>query len=75
MLHQQHMRVRNEVSGNVNLWGFYSKLGYIVFCTVQWNPVGLLRIIVLLPILLLGLAAWVKGFRHGCRMADREKAI
>lgn len=51
------------------------RLGYIVFRTVQWNPIGLLRIVVLLPILLLGLAAWVKGFRRGCRMADRGKAI
>jgi glycosyltransferase involved in cell wall biosynthesis len=51
------------------------RLGYIVFRTVQWNPVGLLRIIVLLPILLLGLAAWVKGFLRGCRMAARGEAI
>lgn len=51
------------------------RLGYIVFRTVQWNPFGLLRIIVLLPILLLGLAAWVKGFRRGCRMAVGGEAI
>jgi glycosyltransferase involved in cell wall biosynthesis len=51
------------------------RLGYIVFRTVQWNPVGLLRIIVLLPILLLGLVAWVKGFRRGCRMATIGKVI
>jgi glycosyltransferase involved in cell wall biosynthesis len=50
------------------------RLGYIVSRTVRWNPFGLLRIIVLLPILLLGLAAWAKGFHDGCHMSVRGKA-
>lgn len=49
-----------------------SRLGYIIFRTVQWNPAGLIRVVFLLPILMFGLAAWVKGFRRGCRMAAGE---
>ena len=49
------------------------RLGSIVFRTSQWKPIGLLRIILLLPILLLGLTAWTKGFRRGCRKTRGEK--
>ena len=38
----------------------------------KWNPADLLHIIVLLPILLLGLVAWVKWFHRGCYIAAKE---
>jgi glycosyltransferase involved in cell wall biosynthesis len=44
-----------------------SRLPYFVINTLRWNPLGLVRIISLLPLLLLGLAAWAIGFRRGCR--------
>lgn len=50
----------------------FTRLGYIVFHTGKRNPAGLLRIIILLPIVLFGLTAWAKGFRQGCRKAVGE---
>jgi hypothetical protein len=41
------------------------RLIYISIRTLQWNPVGTLRIIFYFPFLILGLSAWVKGFRKG----------
>lgn len=45
------------------------RLAYIAGRTAQWNPLGLLRILLLSPVLLYGLVAWAKGFRRGCREA------
>lgn len=45
------------------------RLVYITLRTIQWNPLGLIKIIFLLPILLIGLFAWTKGFNDGCRAA------
>jgi glycosyltransferase involved in cell wall biosynthesis len=41
------------------------RLGYITLRTAQWNPPGLIRLIVYSPIFLTGLAAWVFGFWKG----------
>jgi GT2 family glycosyltransferase len=38
------------------------RLFYISIRTLQWNPLGLLRIIFYFPFLIAGLSAWVKGF-------------
>lgn len=38
---------------------------YITFRTAQWNPFSLLRVIFFFPFLILGLSAWVNGFREG----------
>jgi glycosyltransferase involved in cell wall biosynthesis len=38
---------------------------YITVRTIQWNPVGLIRIIFYFPLVVLGLFAWVRGFRKG----------
>jgi|GEM_PF-1551343 len=38
------------------------RLLYISIRTLQWNPIGFLRIIFYSPFLILGLSAWVKGF-------------
>jgi len=43
------------------------RLPYFIVNTLRWNPLGLARLIILLPLLLLGLAAWAVGFRRGCR--------
>jgi len=41
------------------------RLIYISIRTLQWNPVGTLRIVFYFPFVILGLSAWVKGFRKG----------
>ena len=41
------------------------RLAYISLRTLQWNPVGIVRIVFYFPILILGLSAWVKGFWKG----------
>jgi glycosyltransferase involved in cell wall biosynthesis len=41
------------------------RLIYISLRTLQWNPVGILRIVFYFPFLILGLSAWMKGFRKG----------
>ncbi len=43
------------------------RLIYISIRTLQWNPVGLLRIIFYFPFLLIGISAWINGFRKGNR--------
>ena len=48
------------------------RLGFLVGRTVRWNPAGLVRVVVLLPLLLVGLTAWAKAFRDGCRLAAKE---
>jgi GT2 family glycosyltransferase len=45
------------------------RLIYLLRRTAQWDPVGLLRFLVLLPILLSGLVVWAAAFRRGCRAA------
>lgn len=40
---------------------------YILFRSARWNRRGLFMSILLGPILLIGLAAWAKGFCRGCR--------
>jgi glycosyltransferase involved in cell wall biosynthesis len=42
---------------------------YIVSRAVQWDPRALARLILTLPGLLLGVAAYASGFRRGCREA------
>lgn len=43
------------------------RLGYIVKRNFQWRRIGLLRLALLLPLILIGLTAWANGFRRGCR--------
>ena len=50
----------------------YIRFFYIISRTARWNKPGLLRIIVFLPILLFGLAAWAKGFHRGCSKRRTE---
>ena len=45
------------------------RLMHITARTAQWNPLGLVRIALLLPVVLLGLTAWARGFQRGCREA------
>jgi glycosyltransferase involved in cell wall biosynthesis len=42
---------------------------YIVSCAVQWHPLALPRLILVLPGLLLGVTAYASGFQRGCREA------
>jgi O-antigen biosynthesis protein len=48
----------------------FRRLGYILLRTLRWNPAGLPRLVLLLPLLLSGLGWWAKGFREGCRAAE-----
>ena len=46
------------------------RLAYIARTTARWDPAGLLRVVLVLPLLGVGLVAWAIGFRRGCRAAD-----
>ena len=41
------------------------RLVYTTLKTLQWNPMGILRLIFFSPFVIIGLSAWVKGFREG----------
>ncbi len=43
----------------------FRRLIYILIRTLQWNPVGLFRIIFFSPLLFLGISSWITGFRKG----------
>ncbi|MGH7571916.1 MAG: glycosyltransferase family 2 protein [Gemmatimonadota bacterium] len=43
------------------------RLAYIALRTLRWRPATGPRMIVFLPVFLVGLAAWARGFRAGCR--------
>jgi GT2 family glycosyltransferase len=46
------------------------RLSYILRRTVAWRPLMFVKIVVLLPLLVLGLLAWASGFRRGLRESD-----
>jgi glycosyltransferase involved in cell wall biosynthesis len=53
---------------NLRLYPLYfaiKRFIYISVRTIQWNPIGTLRIVFYFPLVALGLAAWTKGFRKG----------
>jgi glycosyltransferase involved in cell wall biosynthesis len=60
-----------EVSDRIRVSFLFSFLSgirrfiYISVRTLQWNPAGFLRIIFYLPIVIIGLWAWVSGFWEG----------
>jgi len=45
------------------------RLSYLIRRTAQWDPLRLLPVVLLLPILLSGLVVWAGAFRQGCRAA------
>jgi GT2 family glycosyltransferase len=45
------------------------RLTYIAGRSVRWDPAGVPRSVLLLPLILAGLCAWSVGFRRGCRDA------
>jgi hypothetical protein len=48
---------------------------YISIRTIQWNPIGTLRIIFYFPFVVLGLAAWTKGFRKGINEFNKSNSM
>jgi hypothetical protein len=52
----------------------YKRLGYFTYRMAQWHPLDLLRLVILLPLLLIGLTAWGRGFHKGCCTAAKETA-
>ncbi|MGE5809965.1 MAG: glycosyltransferase [Ignavibacteria bacterium] len=49
------------------------RLIYISIRTLQWNPVSLFSMIFYFPFVILGLSAWVEGFRRGNKKYLEEK--
>jgi GT2 family glycosyltransferase len=45
------------------------RFAYFLIRTIQWEPLGLPRFLVIMPLIAFGLAAYGKGFLNGCRMA------
>ena len=45
------------------------RLSYIAGRSARWDPAGVPRSALLLPLVLVGLCAWAEGFRRGCRDA------
>jgi glycosyltransferase involved in cell wall biosynthesis len=43
------------------------RLGYLTGRTLRFDPAGIPRMVLLLPLILAGLGAWALGFRRGCR--------
>jgi len=57
-----------NTEGNLLLRSVYyttRRLIYIIVRTLQWNPAGILRIILYFPLVVTGLYAWGVGFREG----------
>jgi glycosyltransferase involved in cell wall biosynthesis len=51
----------------------FKRFVYITIRTLQWNPVGTLRIALCLPLCVLGLISWTKGFWKGNNKYCAEK--
>jgi len=51
------------------------RFGYLVLRTAQFNPLRLLLVAALTPLILLGLIAWALGFREGCWKRSDNKAL
>jgi hypothetical protein len=72
----QHLR---PIHQRLGAWPFLGvavvgkRLAYVVRRSAQWHPSALLRLIVLWPGLLYGLAAFARGFRRGCREAAKQR--
>jgi hypothetical protein len=43
------------------------RIGYLVQRTLRWQPTALLGYVLALPVLLIGMTAWCRGFRRGLR--------
>jgi len=50
----------------------FKRLIYICVRTLQWNPVGMITLIVYFPLLIVGLSAWTNGFYNGNIQALKE---
>jgi hypothetical protein len=42
------------------------RLSYLAVRAAQWQPMSLAAMVLFLPILLFGMAAWCSGFHRGC---------
>lgn len=70
-----HLTRRQQLLGRSRAWAIVAackRLGYFAARTARWDPPSLLRLIVFSPILLIGLAAWARGFNAGCRIANES---
>ncbi len=72
----QHLR---PIHQRLGAWPFMGaavagkRFAYVVRRAAQWHPSALLRLLVLWPSLLYGLAAFARGFRCGCQEAAKQR--
>jgi GT2 family glycosyltransferase len=48
------------------------RMGYLIYKSLQWHPISLLQIFILLPFLLAGLGGWTVGFWKGCWARQKQ---
>lgn len=51
------------------------RIGYIVMRAMQWDPKALFALLLGLPILLVGMTAWCRGFHRGCTLPLPQSQI
>jgi glycosyltransferase involved in cell wall biosynthesis len=78
--HRGYLNLKISRVGNKNRDSFLfalifgiKRLIYISVRTLQWNPAGLFSMIFYFPFVILGLSAWVEGFRRGNKKYLEEK--
>ena len=49
------------------------RLAFVYQQTLAWNRQHFFQRVALFPLILVGLAGWVKGFRNGCNVSKRRK--
>lgn len=51
----------------------FKRFVYIIVRTLQWNPIGIITLILYSPLFIIGLFAWTNGFHKGSMQAFREE--
>lgn len=51
----------------------FKRFFYIIARTLQWNPIGMVTLILYFPLFIIGLFSWTNGFYKGCMQAVREE--
>jgi len=51
------------------------RIGYIVVRALQWHPTSLFPLVLGLPILVVGMTAWCRGFHRGCTLPSPQSQL